>query len=81
MFAHKSAIVGEKPNEGDAVEFEIEYATVDGKRRERAKNVKKVIAPSVSAAQIQTDDEHDEEDDDESDDDGVPPTHYRAVVR
>jgi len=40
-----------------------------------------VIAPSVSAAQIQTEDEHDEEDDDESDDDGVPPTHYRAVVR
>ena len=81
VFAHKSAIVGEKPNEGDAVEFEIEYATVDGKRRERAKNVKKVIAPSVSAAQIQTEDEDDEECDVESDDDGVPPTHYRAVVR
>ena len=89
VFCHSSAVVGAKPKEGDKVSFELAYekthANDPDPPRESAKNVQIVKAPRAAAnaaIQVNTAEAGQTSDDDESDDDdGVPPTHYRAVVR
>ena len=49
VFCHKSAIVGDEPEEGEAVEFTIKHVLKFGKLKERADQVKRVGSADVVA--------------------------------
>ena len=60
VFLHKSNVNGQKPMQGDKVEFMVANQKIDGQNREHAINVKKITEASVRVAQIQTEEDTEE---------------------